>query len=396
MISEASRNGTGYGNWQGTNYNGNNGPSTGSCTSNSCAAPENPKLKMTPECWRKLLYFRDAGNTEVGAYGVVDRENPLQVIELHFLAQKTSGASVELEDDAVVEFHRAQCNAGREPWEFSRVWVHTHPGNSATPSSYDESQFRRLFGDCSWAIMLIVAKGGEVYCRLQVQTGGIKVYQKIDVDIVASAPPAEWVEEFQANIQIQNFQPGNNWNNNNNTYMGNWYNPDDRGGPTIEWYSGNKGVSRGHYVNGKWENLPDENKKEPIKIIGFQPPEQGKNKTNGTKNGAETAPKNPAAVSSGGQKAHDEFSQSKEVGQQMPTKSELEKSLVALETRMTNLELAFVDEVDPKEIRRLGDTWEALNQRRGQLQRLIEAEVEVEAEINARATLDADDFDVGV
>jgi hypothetical protein len=71
----------------------------------------------------------------------------------------------------VAEFFDEQVDAGRRPEQFGRIWIHTHPGSSAEPSSLDEETFARVFGACEWAVMCIVARGGETYCRLRFATG---------------------------------------------------------------------------------------------------------------------------------------------------------------------------------------------------------------------------------
>jgi len=52
--------------------------------------------------------------------------------------------TVEFDDAAVADFFDEQVDQGRRPEEFSRIWLHTHPGASAQPSHTDEETTRFL------------------------------------------------------------------------------------------------------------------------------------------------------------------------------------------------------------------------------------------------------------
>ena len=71
----------------------------------------------------------------------------------------------------MAEFFDEQIDAGRRPEQFGRIWIHTHPGDSAQPSHVDEETFSRVFGPCDWAVMFILAREGETYCRLRFRAG---------------------------------------------------------------------------------------------------------------------------------------------------------------------------------------------------------------------------------
>lgn len=87
------------------------------------------------------------------------------------VAQRCDWASVAFDDEAVADYFDRQVELGRQPQEFGRVWVHTHPGNCPRPSATDEETFARVFGPCEWAVMLIVASGGASYARLAYHVG---------------------------------------------------------------------------------------------------------------------------------------------------------------------------------------------------------------------------------
>jgi len=107
--------------------------------------------------------------------------------------QSCTAVTVRFDDAAVADFFDQQIDLGRKPEQFARVWIHTHPGRSADPSLTDERTFNRVFGHCDWAVMAILARGGESYARLRFNTGPIA-----DVSI---ATRVEWSEPFASSDQ---------------------------------------------------------------------------------------------------------------------------------------------------------------------------------------------------
>ncbi len=164
--------------------------------------PQHPTLRLTPYAWAKLLFLRDAGPTEIGGFGISSKDDLLLVNDVALVNQRCDWASVELEDAAVADYFDRQVDAGRTPEEFGRIWVHTHPGGSAEPSTTDEETFARVFGGCDWAVMFIVANGGSTYARLQFRAGPggsleLPVEAAYDAPFPASAE-ATWDDEYRA------------------------------------------------------------------------------------------------------------------------------------------------------------------------------------------------------
>ena len=83
----------------------------------------------------------------------------------------------------MADYFDDQVDQGRRPEEFARVWLHTHPGNSAQPSGIDEATFARVFGGADWAVMFILARGGQTYARLRFNVGpGGEISIPVEVD----------------------------------------------------------------------------------------------------------------------------------------------------------------------------------------------------------------------
>ena len=121
------------------------------------------------------------------------------------MRQVCTGASVAFDDQSVADFFDRQVDQGRRPENFARLWLHTHPGNFAEPSMVDEDTFCRVFGRTDWAVMFILARGGQSYARLRFHVGpGGDLDLPVRVDYsrpFAASDHAAWKEEYTACVQ---------------------------------------------------------------------------------------------------------------------------------------------------------------------------------------------------
>src|SRR5262249_52508923 len=134
-------------------------------------SPETPRLTFSPKAWLQYQFLCHAGPTEVGAFGRSDAAVPLYVEELLVMKQRTTAVTVVFDDTAVADLFDTMADAGVPPGRFARVWLHTHPGASVTPSQVDEETFDRVFGACDWAVMGILGRTGRTYARLRFRAG---------------------------------------------------------------------------------------------------------------------------------------------------------------------------------------------------------------------------------
>ncbi len=166
-----------------------------------------PTLRFTPTAWAKVIYFCHRGSTEIGGFGLTRPDDPLLVEDFLTVRQSVSGASVEFDDAAVADLFEHQVDVGHRPEQFARLWCHTHPGDSPTPSMIDEETFERVFGRCNWAVMFILARGGRTYARLRFSYGpGGDVFIPVAVDYRLPFPAADhaaWEAEYQANVHSE-------------------------------------------------------------------------------------------------------------------------------------------------------------------------------------------------
>lgn len=167
-----------------------------------------PTLRFTPYAWAKLLWFRDHSpknrQTEIGGFGLTAEDDPLLVVDLLIVKQQVSAVTVRFDDAAVADLFDDQVDQGRRPDQFARIWLHSHPGDSAEPSGVDEETFARVFGSCDWAVMAILAKGGQTYARLRFNVGpGGELLIPMIVDYsypFAGSDEAAWQTDYEQHI----------------------------------------------------------------------------------------------------------------------------------------------------------------------------------------------------
>jgi hypothetical protein len=164
-------------------------------------------LRFSPPAWAKLLFLRDLGDTEVGGFGIACDEDLLRIDDIQLVRQECTPCSVSFDDDSVADFFDRQVDAGRRPEQFARVWVHTHPGECPRPSGTDEETFARVFGRSEWAMMFILAAGGQTYSRLGFNVGpagSLELPVSVDYSLPFGAADHEaWTQEYDSNVRVE-------------------------------------------------------------------------------------------------------------------------------------------------------------------------------------------------
>ena len=162
-------------------------------------------LRFSPTAWAKLLYFRDKSDNEVGGFGITKADDLLFVTDFIVVRQEVTAISVKFDDEAVANFFEDQVDLGRKPEEFARIWLHTHPGDSPSPSITDEETLTRVFGNCQWAIMFILAQDNKTYAKLSFNVGpGGQVLIPVEIDYSQEFGPTNqdsWDIEYTANVK---------------------------------------------------------------------------------------------------------------------------------------------------------------------------------------------------
>ena len=117
-----------------------------------------------------------------------------------------SSVTVAFDDAAVADLFEDLVAAGCHPEQFARLWMHTHPGSSPLPSSTDENTFGRVFGECHWSVMFILARTGQTYARLRFGVGpGGDMEIPVEVDYsepFAASDHLLWLEQYRQQVKV--------------------------------------------------------------------------------------------------------------------------------------------------------------------------------------------------
>jgi len=123
----------------------------------------------------------------------------LLVEDITLIPQLSTAVTVKFDDQAVADHFDDYVDQGYAVERFGRIWVHTHPGDSAAPSGTDEETFSRCFGSADWAIMFILAQG-ETYARLALNSGpGGSLLLPVEIDFSRPFRGSEelaWEQEY--------------------------------------------------------------------------------------------------------------------------------------------------------------------------------------------------------
>ncbi|HCO21574.1 MAG TPA: hypothetical protein DIT97_00310 [Gimesia maris] len=154
--------------------------------------------------------MRDRGPTEVGGFGITETADPRFVTDIVLIKQTCTDVTVAFDDDAVADYFDDQIDAGRHPENFGRIWIHTHPGFSARPSQVDVETFARVFGNCDWSVMFILARNGATYAELK-NVGRPKA-EKMSIGIdfkpdFAASDQSAWEAEYLQSVREEPLPP---------------------------------------------------------------------------------------------------------------------------------------------------------------------------------------------
>jgi hypothetical protein len=182
----------------------------------SRSEPNLQAITFAPLAWLKLQHFLHSDDVEVGGFGISSVADLRYIEQFVTVKQAVSFASVEFDDVAVADYFDDCADREIPPARCGRVWIHTHPGNSASPSLTDEETFERVFGHCDWAVMVIVARGGATYARLRFSAGPggqlllpVQVdWERLSQDLLAAEGQLDelfggWFDEYGRNVHPQ-------------------------------------------------------------------------------------------------------------------------------------------------------------------------------------------------
>ena len=191
------------------------------------------KVTLSADVYRKMRFLTCQSGTEVGGWGIADDPlDPLSIKRFVLTKQVASVASIDFDDEGTCAF-RAKCREeGLIASQYTKAKMHTHPGNSAAPSSTDWDDFYKVqmesliveykmlvkMGDSSlqppWQVMVIVAKDGAMSAHIATFIPEINCIISDKIDIEAAKPQEstiekEWLEEYKVEVSAPpTFVPG--------------------------------------------------------------------------------------------------------------------------------------------------------------------------------------------
>lgn len=165
-------------------------------------------LKFSPYSWAKLLYLRDIGPTEIGGYGITETDDPLLVTDFHLIKQVATSVSIDFDTKDSIDFVERMTDKGIAPWQYG-VFIHTHPGNSSSPSVADEENFQKNFSMSHMAVFFILARGGSSYTRLRYNVGSgteVVIKSEIDYSVPFNASDFDaWKKEYDEKVTVRKY-----------------------------------------------------------------------------------------------------------------------------------------------------------------------------------------------
>lgn len=168
---------------------------------------QQPQITITVSglLWFKAKYLANQHQVEVGGWCIApDKDKPFEVHDFKLTKQESTVGSIDFDDEGTVEFMEDELEAGLEFDQFMRVWIHTHPGDSASPSPLDRTTFRQLADTLPYVVMLIISKSGSATAEIgyKLPTGqfvsmpcGIRIDWAMD-------RWTEWDIEFNNNVTV--------------------------------------------------------------------------------------------------------------------------------------------------------------------------------------------------
>jgi hypothetical protein len=167
-------------------------------------------LRITPYAWAKIRWIRDHCKSEIAGFGISSSNDPFLMEDFATIQQTASSAHFTFDDNALNTYLSKMFEAGKQPAECMRLWIHTHPTNNfAAPSGTDEDTFSRATGKADWGVMIIVDEGDNIYASLKIKAGETMLRTNMPIEIVYTPPfrgvttedIATWQKEAEENIK---------------------------------------------------------------------------------------------------------------------------------------------------------------------------------------------------
>lgn len=158
-----------------------------------------PTVYITYQALTKMHQYTQNCDKEIGWLGsAVKNEDGSYLIEdMYLIKQKVTGATTELEEDAIIEFmNNIRKNEGIEAMSKIRVWGHSHVNMEVFASSQDNETFKEYYSDCNFFIRIIVNKKGKMKLDIADNETGL-IYENIPWKVYYEEDIAALLKEYE-------------------------------------------------------------------------------------------------------------------------------------------------------------------------------------------------------
>ena len=160
-------------------------------------------LTLTAQVWYKLVYLAKQYKHEVSGFGISTAKDPFYITDFKMVEQYNDAGSTEMTEEGLAAYMDHMLAEGKAPAEFMRIWCHTHPTGVNGPSTTDNATMEEVFGECDWAVMLIVTKEPKIFAEIHTKALDevIKTKAPVTIDWLSegTTDTQEWEEEHDLN-----------------------------------------------------------------------------------------------------------------------------------------------------------------------------------------------------
>lgn len=121
------------------------------------------------EPWLKLCALSQEGYNELAGFGISAADDPLEIEDFVLVKHFATAATFEFCPDAMGKHMEDMAARGISPDRCLKIYIHTHPHESPTPSQTDWNEFEDFSENSDFTVMFIMARGGACHCTLRLR-----------------------------------------------------------------------------------------------------------------------------------------------------------------------------------------------------------------------------------
>lgn len=182
-------------------------------------------ILFSPVAYQKLRYFlNNKDDVEIAGFGQTSPEYPEVIIDFHLVGQIAEPVDVTMTEDGIQDYVDKMSDLDVPMNECFRIWIHTHPTFSTSPSAQDIKTFQELYESNPWFAMIILNRKDEWHGEIGYKSGPVPTSYEVDLDIDWDYPCdrivnfAELDEQYNKLVTVKKKVVVNNPNGHFGTY----------------------------------------------------------------------------------------------------------------------------------------------------------------------------------